>query len=142
MNDKSTTKDPLRFITFSIDILRRVGHNLAAQVLSSSYIFTEYLSPNNNSSSYFFHSVSLGVIEREILSLFLKTRLMVSALDWFGFYPLPNILYLVLSQIYLICFDRKLSFHPNWKKQKLSLSIKAMRRWNQVIIDQYHYSSF
>ena len=67
LNDNSTTKDPLEISNIFNWYFTSVGHNLATQVPSSSYRFTEYLSPNNNPSSFFFDSVSPDDIERKIL---------------------------------------------------------------------------
>ena len=58
-----------------------VGHNLATQVPSSSHRFTEYLSPNNNPSSFFFDSISPDDIKHEILSI-PKNKA-------YGLYPCP-----------------------------------------------------
>ena len=64
-------KTLLRSLTFQFNTyFTSVGHNLATQVPSPSRRFTaEYLSPNNNFSSFFFDPVSPEDIEREILSI-------------------------------------------------------------------------
>ena len=69
LDDNSTTKDPLEISNIFNTYFTSVGHNLATQVPSPSRRFTEYLSPNNNFSSFFFDSVSPEDIEREILSI-------------------------------------------------------------------------
>ena len=67
--DNSTTKDPLEMSNIFNRYFTSVGHSLATQVPSSSHRFNEYLSPNNNSGSFFFDPVSPDDIEHEILSI-------------------------------------------------------------------------
>ena len=64
--DNSTTKDPLKMSNIFNRYFTSVGHNLATQVPRSSHRFTEYLSLNNNSGSFFLDPVSPDDIEREI----------------------------------------------------------------------------
>ena len=134
-------KTPLEISNIFNRYFTSVGHNLATQVPNSSHRFNEYLSPNNNFGSFFFDPVSPDDIEREILSI-PKSKFYGLYSCPIRIYPVLSIFYLVLSQTYLICLCRMVSFHPNWKRQKLFLSIKAMMRRNQVIINQYHYSPF
>ena len=130
---------PLRFPTFSTGISRRL-------VITWQHKYQVHPTDSMNICHLITISVLSSLIQsRQMISnvrfcLFLKTNLMVSTLVRFVFYPVLSIFYLVLSQTYLICLCWRVSFHPNWKRQKLSLSIKAMMRQNQVIIDQYHYS--
>ena len=61
-------KTPLRFLTFSIDISRRLVITWQHEY-QVHHRFTEYLSSNNNFVSFFFDPVSPDDIEREILSI-------------------------------------------------------------------------
>ena len=104
LNDNSTTKDPLKISNIFNRYFTSVGHNLATQVPSFHLITILVLSSSMQSRQ---------MISNVRFCLFLKTKLMVSTLVRLVSYPVLSILYLVLSQTYLIFLCRKVSFHPN-----------------------------
>ena len=68
-NDNSITNDPLEISNIFNNYFSSVGEKLASRVPSSSCSFTDYLSSNYNTNSFFFDVVSPVDIEREMLSI-------------------------------------------------------------------------
>ena len=114
LKDNSTTKDPLEISDIFNRYFTSIGHNLATQVPSSS---------QRSDSLNICHLITIFVFSTSIQSrqmisnvrfcLFLKTKLMLSILVRFVFYSVLSVLYLFLSQTYLICLCRMVGFHPN-----------------------------
>ena len=100
-------KTSLRFLTFSIGILRRL-------VITWQHKYQIHPTDSLKICHLITILVPYSIQSRRVISkvsfcLFLKTKLMVSTLVRFVFHPVLSILYLVPSLTYLICLGRKVS---------------------------------